>query len=153
MEIYCIKLSLIWWMIWTHCSIKVGGYMRVHDGDQPAWLPNEAGHSPKFSSHATISYPLASPPIYTSSFFKLLHPCLLQKSFTERRGLYLKDQVSMWGVDSHTRKKERTVALVISAVLAGFRAIDTGTSYDMITKSESHTYLLARQPKHYRYAW
>jgi len=50
------------------------------------------------------------------------------------------------------RKKERTTALVVSAVLAGFRAIDTG-------KLSSVLYFMARlkgtwfpacQPKHYR---
>ena len=34
----------------------------------------------------------------------------------------------MWCYSMSHRKKERTTALVVSAVLAGFRAIDTGQS-------------------------
>lgn len=38
-------------------------------------------------------------------------------------------------IDDSSRKKERTTALVVSAVLNGFRAIDTGATTAAATKS------------------
>ena len=49
------------------------------------------------------------------------------------------------------RKKDRTTDLVVSAVVNGFRAIDTGLSSVPTDGLTSADCAIAGQPKHYRY--
>lgn len=49
------------------------------------------------------------------------------------------------------RKGEKTAHLVISAFLQGFRAVDTGECPGLFSLCSSDHWVLACQPKHYRY--